>query len=127
MEYLEDFILYEKSGERWREQKKCVLEGKKSEERRIGVMWHTQGSGKSLTMLFYARKVLKMKEFENPLLPFITDRRNPDERLLSFMPIVKRAESIKELQELIKTQAGGIIFATIQNWREGGGISISYR
>ncbi len=83
------------------------------------MVWHTQGSGKSLTMLFYARKVLKIKEFENPLLLFITDRRNLDEQLydlFSFMPIVKRAESIKELQELIKTATGGIIFTTIQKF-----------
>jgi len=136
LEFLEDFILYEKSGETYEKKiaifhqfytvrkavertKRCVLEGKKPEERRIGVVWHTQGTGKSLTMLFYARKVLKIKEFENPLLLFITDRRNLDEQLynlFSFMPIVKRAESIKELQELIKTQAGGIIFATIQKF-----------
>ncbi len=136
LEFLEDFILYEKSGETYEKKiaifhqfytvrkavektKRCVLEGKKPEERRIGVVWHTQGTGKSLTMLFYARKVLKIWEFENPLLLFITDRRNLDEQLynlFSFMPIVKRAESIKELQELIKTQAGGIIFATIQKF-----------
>jgi len=136
LEFLEDFILYEKSGETYEKKiaifhqfytvrkavektKRCVLEGKKPEERRIGVVWHTQGTGKSITMLFYARKVLKIREFENPLLLFITDRRNLDEQLynlFSFMPIVKRAESIKELQELIKTQAGGIIFATIQKF-----------
>ena len=136
LEYLEDFILYEQSGETYEKKiaifhqfytvkkavektKECVLEGKKPEERRIGVVWHTQGSGKSITMLFYARKVLKIKKFENPLLLFITDRRNLDEQLhslFSFMPIVKRAESIKELQELIRTQAGGIIFATIQKF-----------
>ncbi|MDF2954680.1 MAG: Type I site-specific restriction-modification system [Candidatus Alkanophagales archaeon MCA70_species_2] len=136
LEFLEDFILYEKSGETYEKKiaifhqfytvrkavertKKRALEGKTPEERRIGVVWHTQGTGKSLTMLFYARKVLKIKEFGNPLLLFITDRRNLDEQLynlFSFMPIVKRAESIKELQELIKTQAGGIIFATIQKF-----------
>lgn len=85
IEYLQDFILYEKSGESYvkkiamyhqfytvreavRRTKECVLKGKKPEERRIGVVWHTQGTGKSLTMLFYARKTLKVKELENPLL-----------------------------------------------------------
>jgi len=135
LEYLEDFIIYDKARayekkiaifhqfytvrEAIERTKKCVLEGKTPEERRIGVVWHTQGTGKSITMLFYARRVLKLKEFENPLLLFITDRRNLDEQLyelFSFMPIVKRAESIKDLQELIKTQAGGIIFATIQKF-----------
>jgi type I restriction enzyme, R subunit len=99
--------------------KKCVLEGKTPEERRIGVIWHTQGSGKSITMLFYARKVLK--ELGNPLLIFITDRRELDEQLYSLfsqLPIAKRAESIKDLQDAIKNTAGGIIFSTIQKFSE---------
>jgi type I restriction enzyme R subunit len=136
IEYLEDFIFYEKSGETYEKKiamfhqfyvvrkavlrtKKAVVEGKTPEDRRIGVVWHTQGTGKSLTMLFYARKVLKMKELENPLLLFITDRRNLDEQLYGVftdMSIVKRAESIKDLQETIKKSAGGIIFATIQKF-----------
>jgi type I restriction enzyme R subunit len=99
--------------------KKCVLEGKTPEERRIGVIWHTQGSGKSITMLFYARKVLK--ELGNPLLIFITDRKELDEQLynlFSQMPIAKRVESIKDLQDAIKNTAGGIIFSTIQKFSE---------
>jgi type I restriction enzyme R subunit len=99
--------------------KKCVFEGKTPEERRIGVIWHTQGSGKSITMLFYARKVLK--ELGNPLLIFITDRRELDEQLYSLfsqLPIAKRAESIKDLQDAIKKTAGGIIFSTIQKFSE---------
>ena len=136
LEFLQDFIFYEKLGETYNKKiamfhqfytvkkavertKKCVLEGGTPEERRIGVVWHTQGSGKSLTMLFYARKVLKIKEFENPLLLFITDRKNLDEQLyelFSTMPIVSHTESIKHLQELIRTKTGGIIFATIQKF-----------
>jgi len=136
VEYLQDFIFYEKSGETYRKliamfhqfytvrkaverTKKAVLEGRTPEERRIGVVWHTQGTGKSLTMLFYARKVIKVKELENPLLLFITDRRNLDEQLykiFSSLPIVKRAESIRDLQRMIRTAAGGIIFATIQKF-----------
>ncbi|MEO0162170.1 MAG: type I restriction endonuclease subunit R [candidate division WOR-3 bacterium] len=136
IDYINDFIFYEKIGENYEKKiaifhqfysvkkavertKKCILEGKSPEERRIGVIWHTQGSGKSLTMLFYARKVLKIKELENPLLLFITDRKNLDEQLYSLfsqMPIVKQAESIKDLQEIIKKTAGGIIFATIQKF-----------
>lgn len=99
--------------------KKCIFEGKTPEERRIGVIWHTQGSGKSITMLFYARKVLK--ELGNPLLIFITDRRELDEQLYSLfsqLPIAKRAESIKDLQDAIKNTAGGIIFSTIQKFSE---------
>ena len=136
IEYLQDFVFYEKSGESYlkliamfhqfyvarkavERTKKAVLEGKTPEERRIGVVWHTQGTGKSLTMLFYARKVLKLKELEYPLLLFITDRRNLDEQLygvFATLPIVKQAESIKDLQRTIKTAAGGIVFATIQKF-----------
>lgn len=136
-EYLQDFILYEKSGKSYvkkiamyhqfytvreavRRTKECVLNGKTPEERRIGVVWHTQGSGKSLTMLFYARKTLKVKELENPLLLFITDRHDLDEQLSgvfsNIMAVVKQAESIKELQETIRHSAGGIVFTTIQKF-----------
>jgi type I restriction enzyme R subunit len=136
IEFIDDFVFYEKNGENYEKKiaifnqfyavkkavertVKCVLEGKKPEERRIGVVWHTQGSGKSLTMLFYARKTLKIKELENPLLLFITDRKNLDEQLydlFSQMPIAKRAESIEDLQETIIKTSGGIIFATIQKF-----------
>ncbi len=135
-EFINDFVFYDKTDEGYVKKiagyhqfyavkkaiertKKCVLEGKTPEERRIGVIWHTQGSGKSITMLFYARKVLK--ELGNPLLVFITDRRELDEQLynlFSQMSIAKRAESIKDLQDAIKKTAGGIIFSTIQKFSE---------
>ncbi|MBC7091244.1 MAG: HsdR family type I site-specific deoxyribonuclease, partial [Nitrososphaeria archaeon] len=136
LDFLQDFILYESLGESLENKiamfhqfytvrkavertKKAVLEGKTPEERRIGVVWHTQGTGKSLTMMFYAKKVLKVKELENPLLLFITDRNNLDEQLYSVfssIPIVKQANSIKDLQKTIQTAAGGIVFATIQKF-----------
>ncbi|MDL1969742.1 MAG: type I restriction endonuclease subunit R [Candidatus Desulfofervidaceae bacterium] len=136
IEYLRDFIFFLKSGETYNKMiamyhqfytvrkaiertKKCVLEGKNPEEKRIGVVWHTQGSGKSFTMLLYARKALIERELKNPLLLFITDRKNLDEQLyglFSQLSISKRAESIKDLQETIKTYAGGIVFATIQKF-----------
>ncbi|XOB63841.1 type I restriction endonuclease subunit R (plasmid) [Campylobacterota bacterium DY0563] len=135
-EYLEDFIFFLKSGETYNKMiamyhqfytvkkaiertKKCVLEGRAPEERRIGVVWHTQGSGKSFTMLLYARKALKEKSLENPLLLFITDRKNLDEQLyglFSQLNVAKKASTIKDLQESIKTFAGGIVFATIQKF-----------
>lgn len=136
IEYLEDFIFFLRSGETYNKMiamyhqfytvkkaiertKKCVLEGRKPEERRIGVVWHTQGSGKSFTMLLFAKKALKEKELKNPLLLFITDRKNLDEQLyglFSQFEVSKRADSIKDLQETIKTFAGGIVFATIQKF-----------
>jgi len=135
-EYLQDFIYYEKSREKYAikiamfhqfyavrktidNTKKAILKGNTPEERRIGVTWHTQGTGKSLEMLFYARKVLKVKDLENPLLLFITDRNNLDDQLsdvFSAFPIAKQVNSVKDLQTTIKTTAGGIIFATIQKF-----------
>jgi type I restriction enzyme R subunit len=135
-EFVQDFVYFEKSGETYdikiamfhqfyvvkkalEGTKRAVVEGKRPGDRRVGVVWHTQGSGKSLTMLYYARKALKAKELEYPILLFLTDRNNLDEQLSSNfaeLPIAKQAESIKELQELIKTTAGGIIFATIQKF-----------
>ena len=134
--YLEDFIFFLKSGETYKKMiamyhqfytvkkavertRECVLKGNKPEDRRIGVVWHTQGSGKSFTMLLYARKALKEKALENPILLFITDRKNLDEQLyglFSQLNVAKRAESIKDLQETIKTFAGGIVLATIQKF-----------
>jgi type I restriction enzyme R subunit len=136
LEFINDFVFYEKDGETYKKKiagyhqfytvKKaiqrtidCVLYGKTPEDRRIGVVWHTQGSGKSLTMLFYAKKALKVKELENPLLIFITDRRELDEqlyKLFSQFSNAKQAESIKDLQETIMTTEGSIIFTTIQKF-----------
>jgi len=136
-EYLQDFIVYDKSGSSYvkkiamyhqfytvreavKRTKDCILKGKSPEERRIGVVWHTQGTGKSITMLFYSRKVLKVKDLENPLLLFITDRYDLDEQLSgifsNIMAVVKQVESIKDLQETIKLTAGGIVFTTIQKF-----------
>lgn len=135
-EYLQDFVFFEKSGESYEKKiamfhqfyvvRKAVKRTEDSvskaqtlEERRIGIVWHTQGTGKSLTMLFYARKALKLKALENPLLVFITDRNNLDEQLygvFSELPIAKQAKSIKDLQGLITPKAGGIIFTTIQKF-----------
>lgn len=144
-EYLQDFIIYERSGENYIKKiamfhqfyavRKAVERTKDAVlglnrdpsgdiDRRIGLIWHTQGSGKSLTMLFYARRVLKVRELENPLLLFITDRRDLDEQLYgvfaSALPIVKQAESIKDLQNTLKTKTGGIVFATIQKFGKRG-------
>ncbi len=136
LEFVQDFVFYDKLGETYDKKiaifhqfysvkaaiektKECVLKGETPEDRRIGVVWHTQGTGKSLTMLFYARKALKLKELENPLLLFITDRKNLDEQLHSLfsqMPVVRHAETIRNLREAVKKAAGGIIFATIQKF-----------
>ncbi len=136
IDYLQDFIHYEKIGEGWNKKiamyhqfyavrkavkrtVECVVKGKTPNEKRIGTIWHTQGSGKSLTMLFYAKKVLKQKELENPLILFITDRKELDEQLYGVfadISIAEREPTIKSLQETLKNKTGGIVFATIQKF-----------
>lgn len=96
----------------------------KSGDRRVGVIWHTQGSGKSLTMAFYAGRVVMHPAMENPTIVVITDRNDLDDQLfgtfarchelLRQQPI--QAQSRTELRELLKTSSGGVIFTTVQKF-----------
>lgn len=90
-----------------------------------GVFWHTQGSGKSLSMVFYTRKLLE--PLKNPTIVVVTDRNDLDDQLYkTFLKAKnylrqepKQAESRKDLKELLNNrQAGGIIFTTIQKFEE---------
>lgn len=92
--------------------------------RRIGVMWHTQGSGKSLSMAFFAGKIIRHPVMENPTLVVITDRNDLDDQLfgtfsgcrdlLRQTPV--QAESREHLKELLRVPAGGVVFTTIQKF-----------
>ena len=95
---------------------------------RAGVVWHTQGAGKSLTMVFYAQAVRRDPGFENPTIVAVTDRRDLDDQLFktfakqrSLAPAVRRAEEIsggdESLRSLLDVPAGGIVFTTIQKFR----------
>jgi type I restriction enzyme R subunit len=94
-------------------------------DRRIGVIWHTQGSGKSLTMVFYAARIARCPQMENPTIIVLTDRNDLDDQLFGVFcrcrellgqdPI--QAESRAHLRELLAgRQSGGIIFTTIQKF-----------
>ena len=91
-------------------------------DRKAGVVWHTQGSGKSLTMVFYAGKLVR--EFDNPTIILLTDRNDLDEQLFGTfkrcMDILrqapKQANNRKELQRLLKVSSGGVVFTTIQKF-----------
>ena len=93
-------------------------------DRRIGVVWHTQGSGKSLSMVFYAGKVVQETALENPTLVVLTDRNDLDEQLFGTFAACqgllrqepKQAGSREELRELLQVAAGGVIFTTIQKF-----------
>ncbi len=104
--------------------KKALLEN----SRKVGVVWHTQGSGKSLSMVFYTGIVVSDPEFENPTIVVLTDRNDLDNQLfdtfcasskLLLRQVPKQAESREHLKELLKVKAGGIIFTTIQKFEEG--------
>ncbi|MBU0974384.1 type I restriction endonuclease subunit R [Patescibacteria group bacterium] len=91
-------------------------------DRRAGVVWHTQGSGKSLTMTFYAGKVIQA--LNNPTLVVLTDRNDLDNQLFGVFSkcsellrqTPKQAETREELQELLRVASGGVIFTTIQKF-----------
>ncbi len=93
-------------------------------DRRAGVVWHTQGSGKSLTMAFYAGRVIQAPEMENPTLVVITDRNDLDEQLfgtfarcqmlLRQAPV--QAADRADLRRLLQVAAGGVVFTTIQKF-----------
>jgi len=93
-------------------------------DRRGGVVWHTQGSGKSLEMLFYAAKAMRNEELANPTIVLITDRNDLDDQLFGevfaparFLPEApQQANSRAEMRRLLGRVSGGIIFTTIQKF-----------
>jgi len=98
--------------------------GGKRGDRRVGVVWHTQGSGKSLTMAFYAGRIIREPAMENPTLVVLTDRNDLDDQLfgtfsrcqdLLRQPPVQ-AENRAHLRELLSVAAGGVVFTTIQKF-----------
>lgn len=96
----------------------------KSGDKKVGVVWHTQGSGKSLTMTIYAAKLIKHKSMENPTVIIITDRNDlddqlfdafsKDEELLRQKPV--QASDRGDLKEKLNVASGGVIFTTIQKF-----------
>ena len=100
------------------------LAGGVAGDRRIGVIWHTQGSGKSLTMAFYAGRLVTHVAMENPTIVVITDRNDLDDQLfgtfsrchelLRQTPV--QANDREHLRELLKVASGGVIFTTAQKF-----------
>lgn len=92
--------------------------------KKAGVIWHTQGSGKSLSMVFYSRKLALSKELENPTIIVLTDRNDLDGQLFGtfsrcselLRQTPENAGSRKHIQTLLKRSSGGIIFTTIQKF-----------
>ncbi|MHB1617759.1 MAG: type I restriction endonuclease subunit R [Metallibacterium sp.] len=93
-------------------------------DRRIGVVWHTQGSGKSLTMAFYAGRVILHPALQNPTVVVLTDRNDLDQQLFGTFARCQdllrqppaQAESRAQLRELLDVTAGGVVFTTLQKF-----------
>lgn len=93
-------------------------------DRRVGVIWHTQGSGKSLTMAFYTGRVVLHPEMQNPTIVVLTDRNDLDEQLFGTFARCKdllrqtpeQATNRLHLRELLKVASGGVVFTTIQKF-----------
>ena len=93
-------------------------------DKRVGVVWHTQGSGKSLTMVFYAGKLIQHPPMANPTLVVLTDRNDLDDQLFGTFSSCanllrqkpQQADNRAALRELLKVASGGVVFTTIQKF-----------
>ncbi len=93
-------------------------------DRRIGVVWHTQGSGKSLTMAFYAGRIIRQPAMRNPTVVVLTDRNDLDDQLFGTFSRCQhllrqppaQADSRADLRGRLSVAAGGVVFTTIQKF-----------
>jgi type I restriction enzyme R subunit len=100
-------------------------------DRRIGVIWHTQGSGKSFLMAFYAGLLVRSPELENPTIVVITDRNDLDDQLFSTFSMCAdlirqtpiQIDSREDLTERLDRASGGVIFTTMQKFAPAAGTS----
>ncbi|CAC9996514.1 Type I restriction-modification system, restriction subunit R (EC 3.1.21.3) [uncultured Gammaproteobacteria bacterium] len=101
----------------------------KEGDRKIGVIWHTQGSGKSLSMVFYSGQIITHPQMGNPTIVMLTDRNDLDDQLfgtfgnciglLRQTPV--QANNRAHIKELLKVSGGGVIFTTIQKFSPSEG------
>ncbi len=113
-------LLREDTGNYWAGR----MHGGKPGDRRAGVVWHTQGSGKSFSMLFYAARVVRYPAMQNPTLVVLTDRNDLDDQLfgqfqrchdiLGQMPV--QAGGREDLRALLNRASGGVVFTTIHKF-----------
>ncbi|MCH3885667.1 type I restriction endonuclease subunit R [Tenacibaculum aquimarinum] len=96
----------------------------KEGDRKVGVVWHTQGSGKSLSMVFYSGQIVTHPQMENPTIVVLTDRNDLDDQLFATFGNCKellrqtpvQAQSRDHIKELLNVSGGGVIFTTIQKF-----------
>lgn len=138
LEYIRDFVLFEEDKEVIKKIAayhqfhlvrksfaRTLAETKPDEDGRIGVAWHTQGSGKSISMAFFAGKVITAPEMRNPTIIVVTDRNDLDGQLFGtfsnarelMRETPRQADSRSELRELLADRpSGGVVFTTIQKF-----------
>jgi type I restriction enzyme R subunit len=122
-------VVREESGTYWAGR----MHGGKPGDRRAGVVWHTQGSGKSYSMLFYAARIVRHPSMQNPTLVVLTDRNDLDDQLfgqfqrcadmLGQVPV--QAGSREQLRELLNRASGGVVFTTIHKFMPESGETMS--
>jgi type I restriction enzyme R subunit len=113
-------VLREEAGTYWAGRQR----GGKPGDRRAGVVWHTQGSGKSFSMLFFAARIIQHEAMQNPTLVVLTDRNDLDDQLfgqfqrcadiLGQTPV--QASGREHLRELLNRASGGVVFTTIHKF-----------
>ena len=100
---------------------KRLLEGQSPRER-SGIIWHTQGSGKSLTMMFMVREMYRHAQLSHWKVIFVTDRTQLEDQLSetsqSIGFTVKKADSIRKLKELLRSDSSDLVMAMIHKFRE---------
>lgn len=144
LDYLRYFVLFEREAKKTikkiagyhqfhagRKTVKSVLSALQNNSRQGGVIWHTTGSGKSLSMVCIARKIMQTPQMQNPTIVMVTDRNDLDGQLFDtfasslqdIMP--KQAQSREELKSILKNiPSGGIIFTTMQKFLPEDDLSV---
>ncbi|MEK4165610.1 type I restriction endonuclease subunit R [Anoxybacillus sp. FSL W8-0104] len=134
LDLIQNFIVYEVDGGRvikkiaryqqFRAVNKAIhrILHAKTPKDRGGVIWHTQGSGKSLTMLYLAVKLRRIKELHNPTIVVVTDRKDLDDQITKTFrkcgfPNPQQAESVKDLKRLLQQGPGSTIMTLVQKFQ----------
>ncbi|WP_328802895.1 type I restriction endonuclease subunit R [Saccharibacillus alkalitolerans] len=136
MDLIKHFILFQSDGDKsikilagyhqFHAVNKAILSTERAAQdegdRKVGVVWHTQGSGKSLTMVFYAGKLVQT--MNNPTIVVVTDRNDLDDQLFAtfsksgdlLRQTPKQAEDREHLREILAVESGGIVFTTVHKF-----------
>lgn len=138
LDYIKHFVLFETSGKKLNKIiagyhqvravrqaiESCRLNVKEDGEQQLGVVWHTTGSGKSLSMVFLAGWAIKEQYLNSPTIVVLTDRKDLDDQLFAqfaqatdlLRETPEQADSRAHMQELLRRKSGGVVFTTIQKF-----------